>query len=203
MLRDAVHRSDARGEGLLRHRVPRPHCHRSGRAGGGRDAMRSTGLLKPPLRTRGGRALVLRRVPGRARMAVDGVAGLRRRHRILPSPPGRGAGGEGAAMVRSPHPKPLSRGERGFFRVRTIQVAVMGRTTGRSQGDGRSFGIEGPDRGPDEPFVTTSEEPCTPAKADSFSCAPERPGKRNPLMQKFFFGSREFRAKETSMEVTP
>ncbi len=34
--------------------------------------------------------------------------------RILPSPPGRGAGGEGAAMIRSPHPNP-SPGGRGLL----------------------------------------------------------------------------------------
>ncbi len=42
------------------------------------------------------------------------------------------------------------------------KVAVIGRPTGRPHGDGRSSGIEGPDRGPDEPFVTTSGEPCAP-----------------------------------------
>ncbi len=46
------------------------------------------------------------------------------------------------------------------------EVAVIGRPTGRPHGDGRSSGIEGPDRGPDEPCVTPSGEPCpaTPSR---------------------------------------
>ncbi len=41
------------------------------------------------------------------------------------------------------------------------------------------------------------------SKANSFSCAHERLGKRNLLMKRLFFGSREFRTKGIPTEVTP
>ncbi len=71
---------------------------------------------------------------------------------VLATPPHERAPGRNAAIFGGTGTLP-----EGTF---TAKVAVIGRTTGRSHGDGWSFGIEGPDRGPDDPFVTTSEEPC-------------------------------------------
>jgi uncharacterized membrane protein YfcA len=49
---------------------------------------------------------------------------IARLFRSLPSPPGRGAGGEGESLS-SPHPQPLSQGERGEIGARTLAVLVI------------------------------------------------------------------------------
>ncbi len=115
-------------------------------------------------------------VPGRIRSFAIAAGGAEKRtHREAADVPGRvrlltivdGSSHDGV-RDRNPPAIPARRQDHS-------KVAVIGRPTGRSHGDGRSFGIEGPDRGPDELFVTTSGEPCTRRRH-----APEFPSTRRP-----------------------